>query len=458
MLLKSSSGGFKNSLVRYFKGSDSLDGQPLPEVEKALIDDAPRIVRLTIWGVIAFFVFLLAWAHFAVIDEVTKGDGKAIPSSRIQKIQNLEGGIVAQIYVKEGQIVEAGAPLIRLDDTRFASNVGETEADRVAMELRVERLSAEVENRPLNITAQARKSVPSQAANEESLYMSRRQQLADEVGGLQQQLVQRQQELREFTSKAEQYRNSLNLLRQEISMSEPLVARGAISPVEVLRLRRSEVETRGMLDGTTLAVPRAQAAIGEVQRKIDETRGKFRSEALTQLNEARTDLAKTQATAKGLEDRVSRTMVTSPVRGIVKQVLVNTVGGVIQPGSDMAEIVPLDDSLLVEARIRPQDIAFLHPGQKAMIKFTAYDYTIYGGLEGTLEQIGADTVQDEEKKNTFYLIKLRTNKSHLGSDEKPLLIIHGMVASVDIITGKKSVLSYLLKPIIKSRAEALHER
>lgn len=458
MLLKFSSGGFKNSVVRYFKGSDSLEGQPLPEVEKALIDDAPRIVRLTIWGVIAFFVFLLTWAHFAVIDEVTKGDGKAIPSSRIQKIQNLEGGIVAQIYVKEGQIVETGAPLIRLDDTRFASNVGETEADRVAMELRVERLSAEVENRPLKITEEARKSVPSQAANEESLYMSRRQQLADEIGGLQQQLVQRQQELREFSSKAEQYRSSLNLLRQEISMSEPLVARGAISPVEVLRLRRSEVETRGMLDGTTLAVPRAQAAIGEVQRKIDETRGKFRSEALTQLNEARTDLAKTQATAKGLEDRVSRTMVTSPVRGIVKQVLVNTVGGVIQPGSDMVEIVPLDDSLLVEARIRPQDIAFLHPGQKAMIKFTAYDYTIYGGLEGTLEQIGADTVQDEEKKNTFYVIKLRTNKSHLGTDEKPLLIIPGMVASVDIITGKKSVLSYLLKPIIKSRAEALHER
>ena len=458
MLLKSSSGGFKNSVVRYFKGSDSLEGQPLPEVEKALIDDAPRIVRLTIWGVIAFFVFLLTWAHFAVIDEVTKGDGKAIPSSRIQKIQNLEGGIVAQIYVKEGQIVETGAPLIRLDDTRFASNVGETEADRVAMELRVERLSAEVENRPLKITEEARKSVPSQAANEESLYMSRRQQLADEIGGLQQQLVQRQQELREFSSKAEQYRSSLNLLRQEISMSEPLVARGAISPVEVLRLRRSEVETRGMLDGTTLAVPRAQAAIGEVQRKIDETRGKFRSEALAQLNEARTDLAKAQATAKGLEDRVSRTMVTSPVRGIVKQVLVNTVGGVIQPGSDMVEIVPLDDSLLVEARIRPQDIAFLHPGQKAMIKFTAYDYTIYGGLEGTLEQIGADTGQDEEKKNTFYVIKLRTNKSHLGTDEKPLLIIPGMVASVDIITGKKSVLSYLLKPIIKSRAEALHER
>ncbi|WP_407314155.1 HlyD family type I secretion periplasmic adaptor subunit [Pseudomonas sp. nanlin1] len=458
MLLKSGPGGLRGSLSRYFKGSDSLDGQPLPEVSKALIDDAPRIVRLTIWGIIAFFLFLLLWAHLAVIDEVTKGEGKAIPSSKIQKIQNLEGGIVAQIYVHEGQIVEAGAPLVRLDDTRFASNVGETEADRVAMQLRVERLSAEVQDRPLSIPPEVRKAVPNQAANEEQLYRSRRQQLQDEVAGLQQQLVQRQQEAREFSAKADQYRNSLNLLRQEISMSEPLVAQGAVSPVEVLRLRRSEVEIRGQLEGTTLAIPRAQAAITEVQRKIDETRGKFRSDALTQLNEATTDLSKAQSTSKGLEDRVNRTLVTSPVRGIVKQMMVNTVGGVIQPGSDLAEIVPLDDTLLVEARIRPQDIAFLHPGQEAMIKFTAYDYTIYGGLKGKLEQIGADTIQDEEKKNTFYVIKLRTDRSHLGTDERPLLIIPGMVASVDIITGKKSVLSYLLKPIIKSRAEALHER
>ena len=202
-------------------------------------------MRLTIWAMIGFFVFLLLWANFAVIDEVTKGEGKAIPSSKIQKIQNLEGGIVAELFVTEGQIVEAGAPLIRLDDTRFASNVGETEADRLAMQLRVERLSAEVDDRPLNITDDARKAVPNQAANEESLYISRRQQLHDEIGGLQQQLMQRQQELREFSSKQEQYRNSLNLLRQEIGMSEPLVAQGAVSPVEVLRLKRSEVETRG---------------------------------------------------------------------------------------------------------------------------------------------------------------------------------------------------------------------
>jgi adhesin transport system membrane fusion protein len=455
VLLKS---GVKDSIRRYFKGSASLQGQPLPEVNKALIEDAPRVVRLTIWAIIGFFVFLMLWANFAVIDEVTKGDGKAIPSSKIQKIQNLEGGIVSELFVTEGQIVEAGAPLIRLDDTRFASNVGETEADRLSMLLRVERLSAEVDDRPLNFPADVLKAVPTQAASEESLYISRRQQLYDEIGGLKEQLIQRQQELREFTSKQSQYRNALSLQRQEINMSEPLVAQGAVSPVEVLRLKRAEVETRGQLDATTLAIPRAESAIKEVQRKIDETRGKFRSEALTQLNEARTDLNKAQATGKALEDRVSRTLVTSPVRGIVNKLLVNTIGGVIQPGSDLVEIVPLDDTLLVEAKIRPQDIAFLHPGQDATVKFTAYDYTIYGGLKAKLEQIGADTITDEDKKTTYYIIKLRTERSHLGTDEKPLLIIPGMVASVDIITGKKTVLSYLLKPIIRARAEALHER
>nr|WP_178111064.1 MULTISPECIES: HlyD family type I secretion periplasmic adaptor subunit [Pseudomonas] len=448
----------KSAVGRYFKGTDSLQGQPLPEVNKALIEDAPRVIRLTIWAIIAFFIFLVTWAGFSSIDEVTRGDGKAIPSSKLQKIQNLEGGIVSELYVKEGQIVEAGAPLIRLDDTRFVSNAGETEALRLAMQLRVERLSAQVDDRPLNIPDDVLKAAPSQAANERSLYESRRQQLKDEVGGLQEQLVQRQQELREFSSKQGQYRSQLSLQRQEINMSEPLVAQGAVSPVEVLRLKRAEMETRGQLDATTLAIPRAESAIKEVQRKIDETRGKFRSEALTQLNEARTELNKAESTGRALEDRVSRTLVTSPVRGIVKQLLVNTVGGVIQPGSDMVEIVPLNDTLLVEAKIRPQDIAFLHPGQEAIVKFTAYDYTIYGGLKAKLERIGADTITDEDKKTTYYMITLRTDRSHLGTDEKPLLIIPGMVASVDIITGKKSILSYLLKPIIKARAEALHER
>ena len=444
-------------LMSYFKGQESLADQPLPEVSKALVEDAPRVVRLTIWTLIGFTLFLGLWAHFAEIDEVTRGEGKAIPSSKLQKISNLEGGIISELFVHEGQVVEPGDPLLRLDPTRFQSNVGETDADRVAMALRVERLSAEVDGRELAIPDSLRQKAPGQAESEEALFRSRQQQLRDEVAGLEQQLVQKQQEQREFVSKQGQYRNSLELLRQEIAISEPLVAEGAISKVEVLRLKRSEVEVRGQLEATNLAIPRAESAIKEVEQKVAETRSRFRSEALTQLNEARTDLNKAEATGKALEDRVNRTLVTSPVRGIVKQLLVNTIGGVIQPGSDLVEIVPLDDTLLVEARIRPQDIAFLHPGQKAMVKFTAYDYTIYGGLQADLEQIGADTITDEDG-NSFYLIKLRTRKSHLGSDEKPLLIIPGMVASVDIMTGKKSILSYLLKPIIRARAEALRER
>ncbi|MDF3864295.1 HlyD family type I secretion periplasmic adaptor subunit [Pseudomonas denitrificans (nom. rej.)] len=450
-------GNIRHSVRGYFKGGDNLSGQPLPEVSKALIEDAPRVVRLTIWILIGFVAFLLLWAHFAQIDEVTRGEGKAIPSSKVQKIQNLEGGIVSQIFVHEGQVVQAGEQLMRLDPTRFQSNVGETEADRLAMFLRVERLSAEVEDRALNIPDDVRAKAPGQASSEEALFHSRQQQLKDETDGLQQQLVQKQQELREFISKQAQYRNSLNLLRQEISMSEPLVAQGAMSQVELLRLKRGEVENRGQLDATTLAIPRAEAAVKEVERKVAETQSRFRSDALKELNEARTELSKATATGKALEDRVSRTLVTSPVRGIVKQLLVNTIGGVIQPGSDLIEIVPLDDTLLVEARIRPQDIAFLRPGQHAMVKFTAYDYTIYGGLQADLEQIGADTVTDDDG-NSFYLIKLRTRKSHLGTDDKPLLIIPGMIATVDIMTGKKSILSYLLKPILRAKAEALRER
>lgn len=435
----------------------SSGSEPLPEVRKALIEDAPRLVRLTIWVLVGFVLFLVLWAHFAIVDEVTRGEGKAIPSSRLQKIQNLEGGIVAELFVREGQIVEAGDPLLRLDDTRFASNVGETEADRLALSVRVERLSAEVEGRDLTMSENVLRDAPNQANSERALFESRRDQLRDEIGGLEEQLAQRRQEVREMSSKQEQFRSSLALLRKEIQMSEPLVSSGAISPVEVLRLKRAEVESRGQLDATTLALPRASAAIKEIESKISETRGRFRSDALTQLNEARTELSKLQSTGKALEDRVRRTLITSPVRGVVKQMLVSTIGGVIQPGSDMVEIVPLDDTLLIEAKVRPQDIAFLHPGQEAMVKFSAYDFTVYGGLKAELEYISADSITDEEG-NSFFLIHLRTDKSHLGTEEKPLLIIPGMVATVDIITGHKSVLSYLLKPIIRARAEALRER
>ena len=447
-----------NRLKAWLLGDKNASTLAANEVNKALIDDSPRVVRITLWAILSFFIIMIAWAALAEIDEVTRGDGKAIPSSRLQKIQNLEGGIVAEVFVHEGEVVNAGAPLLRLDDTRFRSNAGESEADRLALEARIQRLTAQVEGKDtLTLSPTIMAKSPDIANGELELFASVNKRIQSELSGLNEQLVQKKQELLDYQAKAEQYRRSLGLLQQEISMSEPLVAKGAISKVELLRLRRSEVDTRGQLESVTLAVPRAQAALKEIESKMGEARGRYRSEALSQLNEARTDLSKTEASGKAIEDRVNRTLVTSPVRGIVQQLMVNTIGGVIQPGNDIVEIVPLDDTLLVEAKIRPQDIAFLRPGQEAIVKFTAYDYTIYGGLKAKLEQISPDTVTDKEGKS-FYVIRLRTEKNHLGSDKNPLIIIPGMVASVDIITGKKTILAYLLKPILRARAEAFRER
>ena len=433
------------------------DTEFMPEVQGAMAEDAHWLTRATVWAVAACLLAALLWAHFAVLDEVTTGEGKAIPSSKVQVIQNLEGGIVQEIFVREGQIVDKGDILLRLDDTRFQSNRDEAKADRLALVARIERLSAEAEGRAPGLSEEITHDAPTLAQDELALYQSRQQRLQGEQRTLGEQLRQKKQELAEFRAKAQQYRSSMGLLQQEVNMSEPLVAAGAISQVEVLRLRRSLVEVRGQLDATNLAIPRAEAAIAEIQSKIDESEVNFRTEALKELNEARTELQKITASTVAIDDKVTRSTVVSPVRGVIKQLKVNTIGGVVQPGSDMLEIVPLDDSLLIEARVRPQDVAFLHPGQSAMVKFTAYDYTIYGGLKAHLELISADTITDDDG-NSFYLIQVRTERNHLGRDESPLLIIPGMVASVDIITGQKSVLDYLLKPVLKARAEAMRER
>nr|WP_260416282.1 HlyD family type I secretion periplasmic adaptor subunit [Pseudomonas cichorii] len=427
------------------------------ERNSALQQDSPDSHRLMVWMAAALILTALIWAHYAVLQEVTTGEGKAIPSSKVQVIQNLEGGIVTEIFVREGQVVNKGDTLLRLDDTRFLSNRGESEVDRLTLTAQVERLAAEAEGRPLLLPQEVIDKAPQVAADERAFYESRQRRLYGEQRTLNEQLRQKTQELAEFRSRQEQFRNSLALVQQELDMSIPLVGSGAVSPVEILRLKRNAVEMRGSMNANTLAIPRAEAAINEIKSRTQESELTFRSEASRELNEKRSDLAKISANRIAIDDRMTRTTVTSPVRGIVKTLKINTIGGVVQPGSDLLEIVPLEDNLLIEARVRPQDVAFLHPGQKAMVKFSAYDYTIYGGLPARLEMIGADTVTDD-KGNSFYLIQVRTDRNHLGEDDRPLLIIPGMVATVDIITGEKSVMDYLLKPVLKGGSEALRER
>ncbi|WP_405046130.1 HlyD family type I secretion periplasmic adaptor subunit [Pseudomonas serbiensis] len=427
------------------------------ERNSAMQQDSSDSQRLTVWVATALILTALIWAKYAVLQEVTTGEGKAIPSSKVQVIQNLEGGIVTEIFVREGQVVNKGDTLLRLDDTRFLSNRGESEVDRLTLTAQVERLAAEAEGRPLLLPQEVIDKAPQVAADERAFYESRQRRLSGEQRTLNEQLRQKTQELAEFRSRQEQFRNSLALVQQELDMSVPLVGSGAVSPVEILRLKRNAVEMRGSMNANTLAIPRAEAAINEIKSRTQESELTFRSEASRELNEKRSDLAKISANRIAIDDRMTRTTVTSPVRGIVKTLKINTIGGVVQPGSDLLEIVPLEDNLLIEARVRPQDVAFLHPGQKAMVKFSAYDYTIYGGLPARLEMIGADTVTDD-KGNSFYLIQVRTDRNHLGGDDRPLLIIPGMVATVDIITGEKSVMDYLLKPVLKGGSEALRER
>ncbi|BCZ97125.1 TPA: HlyD family type I secretion periplasmic adaptor subunit [Legionella pneumophila subsp. pneumophila] len=367
--------------------------------------------HIILWTSLLFFIVAIIWANYAILDEVTTGQGKVIPSSEVQVIQNLEGGIIQNIFVKEGQIVKKDQILMQIDNTRFMASYAEAEKKIDALEIEIIRLNAEISDTKPVFPDKFIKTYPHLVQDQLSLYESRMREL-------------------------NQLKKSLELAQKELDLTRPLLKGGSVSEVEVIRLERSVSEIKGNIE-------------------------KFKSEELDKLNKARTELFALVEANKADKDRLTRTTVRSPVYGIVKQIKTTTIGGVVQPGSDLLEIVPLDDTLLIEAKIRPSDIGFIHPGQKAMVKITAYDFSIYGGLEGVVEHISADTIIDEKtdkKEESYYIVKVRTEKNYLGTEKKPLPIIPGMQATVDILTGQKSVLQYLLKPIIKAKQSALRER
>jgi adhesin transport system membrane fusion protein len=443
----------------------NAEQQQLPE-DKDYVSDinavnlygVPVYTHLILLLSFAFIVIALLWASFATLDEVTRGSGKIIPSSHIQVVQNLEGGILAKILVKEGDQVEKGQELLQLDDVRFVSSFKETKLKYYELLANNARLTAETTGQPLVIPQEVVDSAPELAEHAKQLYHSRLSELEASTSVLAQQVRQKEQELVELKSKQDQLSRSYQLLQKEVQMSEPLVANGALSEVEMLRLRRSANDLLGELNAAKLAIPRIQAYLSENKNKLAEMKIRFRTDALKELNETKAELDRTKASTLALEDRVTRTRILSPVNGTIKQLKISTIGGVIQPGMDLIEIVPMDDTLLVEAQIRPADIAFLRPGQDAMVKLTAYDFSIYGGLKAKLEHISADTIVNEEDKKSYYLIRLRTDKNYLEKNGEKLHIITGMNADVDILTGKKTVLDYLMKPILKAKQHAMRER
>lgn len=424
------------------------------DADWARLQQEPLRARALLRWAAATIGVLLLWAAMAKIDEVTRGEGKVIPSSQVQIIQSVDGGVVEEIMVKEGQAVEAGALLLRIDPTRFVSNLQENQAQYLALLSKAARLEALSHNKAFVPPPEAQKAVPESVERERILFESSRAELEAQISIAREQNNQRQQELNEVTARREQAARGLDLVSQELSVTKPLVKSGAVSEVDILRLERDVARLRGEREQATAQIARVQAAIAESNRKIQEVELNFRNQLRGELSETMAKLAGLTAGSGALADRVAKAEVKSPVRGTVKRLLVNTVGGVVQPGKEVVEIVPSDDALLLEAQVKPKDIAFLHPGQPAMVKFTAYDFAIYGGLEATVEHIAADTVTDD-KGNAFYIVRVRTHQPSLGQN---LPIIPGMVAEVDVLTGKKTILSYLLKPVLRAKANALTER
>jgi len=427
------------------------------DIRTSVLAQTPKGGRAILWVVMALLVLFLVWSYFSEIEQVTRGDGKVVPSTQIQVVQNLEGGILSEIMIDVGQLVKKGQLLLRIDETRFSSSFKQNRVKYLSSKAKAARLLAEANGENFEVPPEVIDEKPEIGVREEELFESRRREFNSSMQRIKEQISQRKHEYRELTTKLEELTRTFALLNKELELTRPLVAQGAVSEVEVLHLERQASTMQGEIATIKQTIPKADSKLQEAQLELRENQLAFYNKAKTELNDVLADLEEVSASAIAIEDRLRRTNVRSPVTGTINRLLVNTVGGVIQPGMDLVEIVPLEDTLVVETNIKPADIAFLRPNQEAKVKFTAYDFTIYGGLDAKLEHISADSITDE-KGNSFYLVRLRTNKNYLGPESNPLPIIPGMVASVDILTGKKTILAYLLKPVLRAKYMALREQ
>lgn len=431
------------------------------DYDAALRRGAPWAAVVSVIACTALLVAAILWANWARIEEVTRGEGKVIPSSKTQLVQSLEGGIVKDIMVRDGDHVKKGEVLVRIDDTGFASNFGELRAKQVAFQIQLERLKYESSD---NLEAgflvpdDLIKAAPAVAASELDLHKARQANLESQLGILTERVEQRQRELSELSATLNKLTTDLGLANDELDIKKPLAERGIVAKTDLIRLQREVASLEGQIRIAQESKPKLEAAIREAVGAVEQQRKKFREDARLELSQKEAELSVIEETIKAARDRVVRADIKSPVDGIINKVNTNTIGGVVQAGQTLMEIVPIEDSLFVEAKIRPSDIAFVHPRQPAVVKITAYDFSIYGGLEGEVERISADSVYDDVTRESYYLVTVKTLGNQLKGKQESLPIIPGMVASVDILTGEKSVLQYLLKPINKARYEALTER
>lgn len=439
-----------------FGGSGKLDayGEKMLHAD----EDLPLMTHIQLFVIILSVIAFITWANFANLDQVTRGTGKVIPSSEVQKIQHQEGGIIDEFLKREGQQVAKGEVFIRLRDVGSSSDLGARQERYYGLQAKLARLEAEAAGKGAPVFSdQLMENAPSAVREELNAYNANKRAIDSQISVLQSQVRQRRGEVTEINGRIRDLQSVARLTEEELAMTRPGVASGAVPKRDLLQLEREAANQKTELNGLRNSLPRANSAIREAQNRINDLRVSAQMEAQAELAEIRTDVSEISQTLGALEDRQDRTEIISPVDGIVKDLMINTVGGVIRPGDFVAEIVPNNENLLVEVQIRPSDIAFISPGQEAMVKITAYDFSIYGGLKGNLVDISPDTVTNEDGES-FYRVRVRTGESKLKRKGEILPIIPGMVASVDILTGEKTVMEYLLKPFIKTLDEAMNER
>ena len=433
------------------------DEDYITDASDAVVNSLPITAHLILFTTLLIILSFVVWAKFAVLDEVTRGEARVIPSSNLQVIQNLEGGILSKIYSKEGQIVEKDEVLLEIDDTRFASNLRENQVNIHTLQVKMLRLGAEAQGKSFTVPVTLENLDKQRVSAERNLFNSRNEELKTRIDIYNKQKNQKKQELAELTSRYSQLTKNLQYAKKELAMNKPLLEDGIVSQVEIMRLERSVSDLESEIDSNKIMGPRLNSAVSELNTKINELQLSFKTDALNEFNNTRNELKRLQEDTIALEDRVSRTLVRSPVKGTVNQIKHKTLGGIVQGGQDLIEIVPLDDNLLIESKIKPQDIGFLAPGMKAKVKISAYDYSIYGGLDGKVESISADSIVLQNGES-YYKVIIRTDGNKLIYKGKELTIIPGMSASVDILTGNKTVLDYILKPLLKTKHNALTER
>ncbi|MDB2384683.1 HlyD family type I secretion periplasmic adaptor subunit [Endozoicomonas sp.] len=428
----------------------------MSDTSAAMLIRTPRGGRLLIYTALLALLSGIIWTNLAVLDEITRGIGSIVPSSRLQVIQNLEGGILKELYVKEGQKVEAGEELLQLDDTQFKSSFREQAVEFFGSLAKVARLKSELSGKSL-VFPPALDNYDSYTSRERDIFKQRQTTLKAETSIANKQIIQAEHELSSAGAHLDFLATSYQLGAKELELTKPLAEQGVISQVELLQLQQKVNDLNSERRLIELSLPKLQAAKEEAVARKNEMLATFREEILDELKETEVILRQLVESQTGMQDQVDRTLVRAPLTGIIKKIHVNTIGGIFQPGMDMMEIVPIEDSLLVEVNINPKDIGFLRKGMKAIVKLTAYDFAIYGGMEGKVEHISADTTKNEEGES-FYIVRVRTNKSYLGNNKKKMEIMSGMQTNVDIITGHKTLAQYLLKPLLRAKMNALTER